>query len=89
MGIQHECRKKIIEIFNEKPSCLQKTVSKVILKQYKDSLSIERKRGSKRKNEFADQNKTSKVIRTFLKHPKLNTLLEEKWIKNLDFVKIH
>ena len=76
---QQECRKKIIEIFNEKPlrlqktiarlaSVNQKTVSKIILKQYNQSLSIKRKRGSGRKKGFTDQNKASKIIRIFLKH---------------------
>ena len=50
----------------------KKTVSKVILKQYKESLSIERKRGSGRKKGFADQNKASKIIRIFLKHPNMS-----------------
>ena len=65
MGTQQECLKKIIEIFNEKPLRLQKTiarlicvnqktVSKVILKQYKESLSIERNTGSGRKKGLAD-----------------------------------
>ena len=60
MGTQQECRKKIIEIFKEKPRRLQKTiarlagvnqktVSNVILQQYKKSLRIEKKRGSGRK----------------------------------------
>ena len=31
-------------------------------------MSIERKRGSGRKNGFADQNKARKIIRIFLKH---------------------
>ena len=54
MDCQQECHKKVIEIFNEKPCRLKKTiarlasvnhktVSMVILKQYKQSLSIERK----------------------------------------------
>ena len=47
----------------------QKPVSKVISKQYKDCLSIERKRGSGRKKGFTDQNKASKIIRIFQKHP--------------------
>ena len=44
----------------------KKTASKVILKQYKESLSIERKRGSKRKKGFA---KASKILHIFLKNP--------------------
>ena len=59
----------------------KKTVSNVILKQYKESLIIERKLGSERIKWLADQNKASKIIR--------NTSLEEKWLKNLDFVKTH
>ena len=61
---QECCSKKITEIFNENQRRLQKTiarlecvnqktVSKVILKQYKQSLSIERKCGSGRKKGFA------------------------------------
>ena len=74
-----------IEIFNEKPSRLQKriaglavvnqeTLSNVILKQYTKSLSIERKHGSRRKKKkgFGDQNKASKIIRSFLKHPNMS-----------------
>ena len=64
----------------------QKPVSKVILKQYKESLNIERKRRNGRKKGFADQNKSSKIIRIFLK---LITCMEEKWLKNMDFVKTH
>ena len=66
MGTQQECRKKIIDIFNEKSLRLQKTiarladVSKIILKQYKESLSIERKHGSGTKQGFAYQ-KTKQV----------------------------
>ena len=74
MGAQQEFRKKkIIEIFSEKPRRLQnaagvagvnqKTVSKVILKQDKEFLSIKRKRRSGRKEGFTDQNKASKIIR--------------------------
>ena len=69
MGTQQKC-KNIIEIFNEKPPRLQKTivrftgvnqktVFKIILKQCKESLSIGRKHGSGRKKGFADQNKVS------------------------------
>ena len=48
------------------------TVSKVILKQYKQSLRIERKPGSGRKKRFANQNKASKIIRILLKHPNMS-----------------
>ena len=69
MSTQQEYRKKIIEIFKVKPRRLQKTIarlrgvnqkthSKVMLKQYKESLSIERKRGGERREGFADQNIT-------------------------------
>ena len=42
------------------------------MKQYKESFSIERKRGSGRKKGFAHQNKASKIIRIFLKHPNMS-----------------
>ena len=94
MGTQQGCRKKIIEIFNEKSRRLQKTIArlagvnqkivyKVVLKQYTKSLSIERKRRSGKRKGFADQKKENKIIRIFLKHPL--TCLEEKWLKKLDF----
>ena len=38
----------------------RKTVSKVILKQYKESLSIQRKRGSGRKKDLATKTKQLK-----------------------------
>ena len=44
----------------------------LILKQYKESLSIERKPGSGRKKGFADQTKASKIIRIFLKYPNMS-----------------
>ena len=80
MGTQKECRKKMIEIFNENQRHLQKTIarlrgvyqntlSKVILKQYKECLSIERKRGSGRRKEFAGQNKASQKNTHFSKTP--------------------
>ena len=60
MNTQQKCHKQIIQIFNEKPRRLQKTIvrlagvnqkpiSKVILEQYKESLNIERKCGNGRK----------------------------------------
>ena len=49
-----------------------KTVSKAILKLYKESLSIERKRGGGRKKGFVDQNKASKRKRIFLKQPNMS-----------------
>ena len=58
----------------------QKRVFKLILKQYKESLSIEKKRGSGRKKEFVEQNKASKIMRIFPKTPYL-TCLEEKFLK--------
>ena len=64
----------------------QKTVSKLTLKQYEESLSIERKHESERKKGFADQNKASEIISIFLKP---STCLEEKWLKKLDFVQAH
>ena len=68
----------------------QNNFSKVILKQYKMSLSIERKCGSGRKKGFADQNKASKIIRRiFLKQTKLSG--REKWLKSwilLKYIKI-
>ena len=42
------------------------------LKQYKEPLSIERKRESGRKKGFTYQNKASKVIRIFLKDPNMS-----------------
>ena len=55
-------------------------IYKIILKQYKECLSIERKHGSSRKKGFVNQSKAKKIKRIFL---------EEKWLKNLDFVKTH
>ena len=65
-----------------------KIVSKIILKQYKVSLCIERKRDSGRKKGFADQNKACQIIRTFLKHPNMS-VSGLKWLKKLDFGKTH
>ena len=50
----------------------KKTVSKVILKQYKEPLSIRRNTGNGGKKEFAEQNKASKIIRISLKHPNMS-----------------
>ena len=46
----------------------KKTVSKVVLKQYKKSLSIERRRRSGKRKGFTNQ-KESKIIRIFSKTP--------------------
>ena len=52
-------------------------------------MSIERKRGSRRRKEgFVNQNKASKTIRIFLKHPNMS-VRKEKWLKKLDFVKTY
>ena len=71
MGTQRECRKKGIEIFSEKPSRLlktvaklagvnQKTVSQIMLKQYKESLNIDRKHESGRKKDLPTKTKQVK-----------------------------
>ena len=50
---------------------IQKTGSKVILKQYKKSLSIEGKRGSGRKKDLPSKAKQEKKLCIFLTQPNM------------------
>ena len=58
-----------------------------MLKQSKESLTIERKRENGIKKRFAGQNKASKIIRIFLKPTNMSGRAAAH--KKLDFFKTH
>ena len=83
MGTQQECRKKNIWNFQWKIAPLTENIASIFsrvlstkqflmqcLKQYKESLNIERKHGNGRKKKrFADQNKANTINTYFSKTP--------------------